>query len=68
MSKKGLEALRARVHGDAEFARRLRRVEPERFRDEVLRLAAANGDDVTALDLDETIAAARQAWMLRWIQ
>jgi len=68
MSKEGLEALRARVHADAELARWLRRVEPERFKDEVLRLAAENGDAVTARDLDETIAAARQAWMLRWIQ
>ena len=68
MSKEGLEALRARVHADAELAQRLRRVEPERFKAEVLRLAAADGYDVTAADLDETIARERKAWMLRWIR
>ncbi|MDB5069959.1 MAG: hypothetical protein JWM87_1070 [Candidatus Eremiobacteraeota bacterium] len=68
MSTEGLEALRARVHADAELARRLRRVEPERFTDEVLELAAAAGYDVTAAELHETIARAREAWILRWIR
>jgi hypothetical protein len=68
VSRQGLDALRARVNGDPDLARRLRRLEPERFAAEVLRLAAGYGDDVAQADLDEAVAHARQAWMLRWIR
>jgi hypothetical protein len=68
MSRHGLEMLRARVHADPELARRLRRLEPERFHAEVLRLAAQAGDDVTPADLGEAVAQARREWMLRWIR
>lgn len=68
MSQEGLEALRARVHADAELARRLRRLEPDALAAEVLRAAAACGDDVTQRDLDEAMQHARRDWMLRWVR
>lgn len=68
MSQAGLEALRARVHGDPELARRLRALASDRFEAELLRLAAERGDDVTPRDVGEAIARARQAWMLRWVR
>ena len=68
MSRQGLDALRARVHADTALARRLRALEPQRLEDEVLRLAAESGEDVTPADVGEARAQARQAWMLRWIR
>ncbi len=68
MSQQGLEALRARVHGDPELARSLHRLAPERFEAELLRLAAEGGDDVTPRDVGEARARARQDWMLRWVR
>jgi hypothetical protein len=66
MSREGLEALRARVCGDAGLAGRLRAVEPEHFADAVLRAAAEAGCDVTQRDLDAAIEGARREWILRW--
>ena len=68
MSQRGLEALRARVHADVELARRLRRLEPARFVDEVAALAASLGIEVTREELDAALARSRQAWALRWIR
>ena len=68
MSQEGLEALRARVHADAELARRLRRLEPAAFAAEVLRTAGAWGLDVTQHDLDGAVAQARRDWLLRWLR
>lgn len=68
MSKEGLEALRARVGADAELARRLRRIEPARFVDEVTALAASLGIVVTRDELEAAIARGGQAWTLRWIR
>jgi hypothetical protein len=68
VSQRGLEALRARVHGDPELARRLRGLAPERFEAELLRLAAEHGDDVTELDVEQALARARRDWMLRWVR
>jgi len=68
MSAEGLDALRARVHADAELARRLRRIDPARFVDEVTALAASLGIAVTREELDSAIARERQAWALRWIR
>jgi hypothetical protein len=68
VSRQGLEALRARVHGDPELARGLRRLAPERFEAELLRLAAERGDDVTPQDVGEARARARRDWMLRWVR
>ncbi len=68
MSRQGLDALRARVHADPELARRLRGFAPERVEAEVLKLAGAYGDDVTAADLAAALAQARQAWLLRWVR
>jgi predicted ribosomally synthesized peptide with nif11-like leader len=68
MSREDLEAFRAYVHRDVSLAQRLRRVPPGRFTEEILRLAGEAGHDVTATDLDEALARARQAWILRWIR
>jgi hypothetical protein len=68
MSNEGMEKLRARVHGDVELARRLRRIEPEKFEAEILRLAAEAGSDVTLDDLHAAAARGRHAWILRWIR
>lgn len=68
MSRQGLEALRARVHRDPELARSLRRLAPERFEAELLRLAAECGDDVTPQDVGEARTRAHRDWMLRWIR
>jgi hypothetical protein len=68
MSREGLDALRARVNVDPDLARRLRRLEPEGFSGEVVRLAGELGLDVAEADLDAAIAQARSAWMLRWVR
>jgi hypothetical protein len=68
MSEEGLDALRARVCDDVELARRLRRMEPERFVSEVPRIAAECGVDVAADDVQHAIAQGRHAWNLRWIR
>jgi predicted ribosomally synthesized peptide with nif11-like leader len=68
MSREGLDALRARVSADPDLARRLHRLEPERFTSEVIREAAELGFDVAEPDLDAAIAQARSAWMLRWVR
>jgi hypothetical protein len=68
VTETGLDALRARVHADAELARRLRRIDPARFVDEVTALAASLGIVVTRDELDAAIARGRQAWALRWIR
>ena len=65
--EEGLDALRARVDEDVELARRLRRIAPERFVDEVCAVAAELGLEVTAAELDAAIAQGREAWALRWI-
>jgi hypothetical protein len=67
MAEDGLNALRARVGNDVELARRLQRIEPERFVDDVCVLAAELEFDVSAAELDAAIARGRQAWALRWI-
>ncbi len=67
MSKEGLDALRARVHEDAELAARLRRIEPDGFADELERLCADLGFNVAADDVEAAIAQGRQAWALRWV-
>ncbi len=68
MSQQGLEALRARVHGDPELARALRRLAPEQFEAELLQLAAECGADVTPQDVGEARVRARRDWMLRWVR
>jgi hypothetical protein len=67
MAGEGLNALRARVDEDVELARRLRRIAPERFVDDVRALAAELGLDVPAAELEAAIAHGRQSWALRWI-
>jgi predicted ribosomally synthesized peptide with nif11-like leader len=67
MAEEGLDALRARVDEDVDLARRLRRIDPERFVDEVRAIAAELGFDVTAAEFDAAIAHGRQQWALRWI-
>jgi hypothetical protein len=61
-----LDALRARVYADAALAERLRAIEPDRFIDEVARIARELGCDVSTDELRAAIAEARHAWMLRW--
>jgi hypothetical protein len=68
MSQDGLEALRTRVHEDFALARRLYDIEPARFSDEVTRVAAELGCDVTANDVREAVAQWVRDWMLRWIR
>jgi hypothetical protein len=68
VSREGLEALRARVDDDPELALRLRRVEPERFAADVLRLASENGCDVTEADIAGAVTSAQRAWSLRWVR
>ena len=67
MAEQGLNALRARAHGDADLALRLRRIAPERFVDDVRAVAAELGIDVSAAELEAAITQWRQAWALRWI-
>jgi hypothetical protein len=68
MSEEGLDALRARICDDAELARRLRRIGPEHFVSEVMRVAAECGVDVAADDVQRAIGQGRHAWNLRWIR
>jgi hypothetical protein len=68
VAQQGLDALRARVHADAELARRLRRIDPARFADEVVAVAASVGIGVTRRELEAAVERGRGAWMLRWIQ
>jgi len=67
MAKEGLDALRARVGEDAELARRLRRIAPERFVEDVCAVASEFGLDVSAAELNAAIAQGRETWALRWI-
>ena len=67
MSKEALNALRALVHQDPDLARRLHRIAPEHFIDEVLRLAAGLGISVNDADVQQAIMHGRQSWALRWI-
>ena len=68
MSKEALDALRARVHGDPELARRLRAIPAGEFTESLPRIAAELGYDVTQDDVTEAIAQAKRSWTLRWIQ
>jgi hypothetical protein len=68
MSDEGLDALRARIRDDVEVARRLRRIEPGQFVSEAMHIAAEDGLDVVADDVQRAIAQGRQAWNLRWIR
>lgn len=68
MSREGLQALRARVHGDPELAMRLRAAKPEQVVAAVLAAAAAHGDDVTREDCEDAMRRARQEWAQRWIR
>jgi hypothetical protein len=68
MSEEGLDALRERVGDDVDLARRLRRIDPEHFVSEVLRVAAECGLDVAVDEIQRAIAQGRQAWNLRWIR
>ena len=68
MAQEGLDALRARVHADAELARRLRGIDPARFADELVAVAASVGIGVTRSELEAAVERGRGAWMLRWIQ
>jgi predicted ribosomally synthesized peptide with nif11-like leader len=68
VSREGLEALRERVHGDSALALRLRRLDPERFAADVLRLASENGYDVTDADIAGARTEAERAWTLRWVR
>jgi Nif11 domain len=68
MSAEGLAALRARVQADGELARRLRRIAPERFADEAVRIAAEAGCDVDASDVSAAVAQGRSRWLMRWIR
>jgi hypothetical protein len=68
MSKEGLDALRARVHEDAALARRFRRIEPERFVAEAVRIAAESEIAITEAELEGAIADGRRAWTMRWIE
>ena len=67
-AKHDLDALRARVAADPELAGRLRAIDPEHFVAEATRIARELGYDVKESDLDEAIAGARRAWMMRWIR
>jgi len=51
------------VNDDPELAQRLLRIEPDRFTDEIERLAAELGCDVSAADVQAAIDRARRAWM-----
>jgi predicted ribosomally synthesized peptide with nif11-like leader len=68
VSREGLAALRAHVDGDPELALRLRRVDPERFAADVLRLASENGYEVTEADIAAATTSAQRAWTLRWVR
>jgi hypothetical protein len=67
MSHEGMNALRARVYGDAAVARRLRGIDPELFVSEVMRVAAESGADVSEAEVLAAVAHGRQEWSLRWI-
>jgi len=68
MTERGLDALRARVGADAQLAHRLRRIDPARFADEVVAIAASVGIVVTRSELEAAVERGRGAWMLRWTQ
>jgi hypothetical protein len=68
MAERGLDALSARVGADAELARRLRRIDPAQFVEEVVAIAASLGIDVTRSELEAAVERGRGAWMMRWIQ
>jgi hypothetical protein len=68
MSDEGFDALRAHVGADVELARRLRRIDPEHFVSEVLRVGAECGLDVAADEIRRAITQGRLAWNLRWIR
>ena len=68
MARDELYRLRAEVFGDPELAAHLRRTDPSRFTEEVLRLAAERGIALTAADVDGAMLVARRAWTLRWIR
>lgn len=68
MSETGLDALRARVAADAELARRLRRIDPARFADEVVSVAASLGIGLTRGEVGAAVERSRGAWALRWIR
>jgi hypothetical protein len=68
MSMEGLDSLRVLVGRDPDLAGRLRALAPDRFVEEVSRIAADFGSDVTAAEIEAAIAQARQDWMLRWIR
>ena len=67
MANEELDQLRIRVHEDAALADRLHRIEPERFVDEVARVAAELGISVSGANVQQAIAHGRQAWIMRWI-
>lgn len=62
-----MEAFRLRVHGDPALARTLRMIEPGRFADEALRIAAELDCEVSVSDLEEALALGRREWGLRWV-
>lgn len=68
MSREALEALRARVHGDLELARRLHGTEPAEFTGATTRLASELGYDINANDVRDAIAEWVRAWIMRWIR
>jgi hypothetical protein len=68
MAADDIQALRRRVHGDSVLALRLRRVAPEQFTAEVLRVASEIGCDVDEADLRDAIAQGRRAWTTRWLR
>ena len=68
VSTEGLDALRARVDDDPELALRLRRVEPECFVADVMRVAAESGFVVAEHDIADAMISAQRAWTLRWVR
>jgi hypothetical protein len=68
MSDEGLESLRARVNDDPQLARRLRRIESDRFVAEAARVAVELGLDVSEDDLREAVARGQQSWAMRWVR
>ena len=63
-----INALRARVHADLVLARRLARVEPERFASALIEVAAELGIDVTSQDVEAAVMRGRIEWMQRWLR
>ncbi len=64
----GMNALRARVHADFALARRLARVEPERFASAIVEVAGELGIDVTAKDVEAAVMRGRGEWLQRWLR